>query len=317
MMRVRFILLVALALGCGEPADPDAGTPNDAGEDGGAPPGDAGGPDSGDLDAGTDAGPLVCDDGFADCDAVPTDCEVELTSDPLHCGACDMACPVPTGAVATCEESTCGFVCDRGALDCDGLPDTGCEVDPMTDAAHCGACDLACGTGQTCMAGACVGPRRVFVTSGTVVPSMLGDLATADAFCQSSARAVGFAGDYRAWLSAGTESPSTRFARSAMGYVRVDGASVATDWADLTDGSLGASPSIDETGAMAPLDCDVLTATWVTGAGRFDAACSNLMGTGRRGGMFGLPGRTDNQYTQGCLATIACNRPARLYCFEQ
>lgn len=280
MMRRSFALVALLALGCGEPADPDAGVANDAGEDGGAAPRDAGafdagGEDAGAVDAGVadagapdagpDAGPLVCADGFADCDDVPTDCEVELASDALHCGACG----------------------------------------------------LACGPGQTCTAAACVGPRRVFVTSGTVVPSMLGDLATADAFCQTSAHAVGFAGDYRAWLSAGTESPSTRFSRSAMGYVRVDGTSVATDWADLTDGSLGASPSVDETGAMAPLDCDVLTATWVTGAGRFDAACSNLMGTGRRGGMFGLPGRTDNQFTQGCLATIACNRPARLYCFEQ
>ncbi|XXY19055.1 hypothetical protein WME88_05300 [Sorangium sp. So ce216] len=47
---------------------------------------------------------IACDAGFADCDGAPsTGCEVELASDPFHCGACGTSC-----SGGACEEGTCG-----------------------------------------------------------------------------------------------------------------------------------------------------------------------------------------------------------------
>lgn len=47
---------------------------------------------------------LRCDDGYADCDGTAfTGCEVELASNPFHCGACGNSCE---GGL--CENGTCG-----------------------------------------------------------------------------------------------------------------------------------------------------------------------------------------------------------------
>ncbi|MCB9634292.1 MAG: putative metal-binding motif-containing protein [Sandaracinus sp.] len=48
---------------------------------------------------------VACAVGFEDCNGDPSDgCEVELASDPRHCGACDAACP---GASDACVSSLC------------------------------------------------------------------------------------------------------------------------------------------------------------------------------------------------------------------
>ena len=82
-----------------------------------------------------------CNDGLACCAGACLD----LLDDPLHCGACDIACPVPANAAAICTMSNCGLgACADGFANCDGDAANGCEVDLLADTAHCGGCATAC-----------------------------------------------------------------------------------------------------------------------------------------------------------------------------
>jgi hypothetical protein len=106
---------------------------------------DAHRPDGGDGDTsvdvpdaetsdGTPDGPPACPPGRTRCG---TDC-VDVTSNPVHCGGCDLACPE-------------GLVCNEGgcASGCSGLL-TLCGaacVDTATSAEHCGSCDRRCPDG--------------------------------------------------------------------------------------------------------------------------------------------------------------------------
>lgn len=76
----------------------------------------------------------ACASGFADCDGSTTNgCEANLATT-THCGACGMACPLPSGprAVARCSASggvsACGLVCESGFVDCDRNVANGCEA---------------------------------------------------------------------------------------------------------------------------------------------------------------------------------------------
>ncbi len=101
-----------------------------------------------------------------------------------------------------------------------------------------------------CPADAARPERTVFVTSATFKGN-LGGLAGADAKCQAEAdgpASVVPAGTYLAWLSDGTDSPDTRFTKSSHPYLLPDGAKIAEDFADLTDGSILHPINIDPTG---------------------------------------------------------------------
>lgn len=67
-------------------------------------------------------------------------------------------CAIP-GAKLYCQNLACVLdECLPGHLDCDGLANTGCEIDPVGDPNNCGACNVVCsnanGTGS-CVGGAC------------------------------------------------------------------------------------------------------------------------------------------------------------------
>ncbi|MCO4772992.1 MAG: hypothetical protein KDA24_23365, partial [Deltaproteobacteria bacterium] len=92
--------------------------------------------------------------------------------------------------------------------------------------------------------------KLVFVTS-TRQNGALGGTSGADAVCQTRANAAGLGGTYKAWISGSSysSSPASRFTRStSVPYVRVDGALVANNWADLTDGTIANPINIDEFG---------------------------------------------------------------------
>ena len=86
-----------------------------------------------------------CDTGFDDCNGGAHDgCEVDLSTDDLHCGVCRNAC-VASGGDASCVEGGCAITeCTDGFGDCDERYDTGCEVPLVATLGHCGECFNEC-----------------------------------------------------------------------------------------------------------------------------------------------------------------------------
>jgi serine/threonine protein kinase len=90
-----------------------------------------------------------------DCNGDISDgCEVDLKTDPAHCGACQKACGSEGAKKVACEESQCKLTCKAGRGDCDQAPANGCETDLLSDAKNCGRCGFACADGA-CGEGLC------------------------------------------------------------------------------------------------------------------------------------------------------------------
>ena len=164
------------------------------------------------------------------------------------------------------------------------------------------------------MSVATFGNNIVFVTS-TTFQANFGGLAGGDAICQQRAAAAGLPGNYLAWLSTSTVNASNRLIHSISPYERVDGVLVASNWADLTDGSL--ANTISRTESNATLSAGLVwTAT--TGAGNYTGnSCadwtSNFLvitaGTG------GLSNTSNSNWTNS--GSTACSGTARIYCIQQ
>lgn len=102
-----------------------------------------------------------CRPGFADCDGAKgggPKCEINLRTDPKHCGACGNVCSFPN-ASATCVSGACAIgACNAGFANCDGNAANGCEANVASSLAHCGGCGNACAPANAtgvCSAGAC------------------------------------------------------------------------------------------------------------------------------------------------------------------
>jgi hypothetical protein len=102
---------------------------------------------------------VVCETGFDDCDADPTDCEANVASDPANCGTCGNGCIARANAAPSCSGGTCGLgACNAGYEDCDGFAETGCEAHLMTSEGNCMTCGNACAANQVCAQGTCLVP---------------------------------------------------------------------------------------------------------------------------------------------------------------
>ncbi len=159
------------------------------------------------------------------------------------------------------------------------------------------------------------GPCRVFVTS-TQYGGVLGGLAGADALCQTRASQAGLPGTYKAWLSDGTASPSTRFVRSRGPYRLLDGTTIARGWADLTDGSLAAPIDVTESGNAVANSTGVWTHTEPDGTARGgDDHCGNWGSATGDGDIGTHTSPSNDRWTQDAVA--GCNNGQHLYCFQQ
>lgn len=96
---------------------------------------------------------------------------------------------------------------------------------------------------------------RIVFTTSTISTGNLGGVTGADALCASEASGAGLPGTYLAWIadSDPSSAPAVRFNQAApLGFVRTDGAVVADNWADLTDGSIQNPLNISAGGTPVP-----------------------------------------------------------------
>jgi len=238
--------------------------------------------------------------------------------DVSNCGGCGKVCPIVAGASGTCTGGVCGFACYTDRADCNKLASDGCETSLLDSHDHCGACGKACGTTEICAAGACVVPRRVFITSTTHTGN-LGGAAGADVICQTRATAASLGGTWRAWVSGGG-TVAGRFIHHTVPYVRLDGKRIASNWTDLTDGTIGAAITIDEFGASVGT-VQTWTGTLADGTQPSTGANDCLdWSTGSKStfGHIGSTARLDSWWSWTEFPSVAdCNVDLRLYCFEQ
>jgi hypothetical protein len=90
---------------------------------------------------------ISCTAGFADCDGNPANgCEVNLTTDPNHCGACPNVCS-KTNGTSSCSSGNCGITCNAGFGNCDGSAANGCETNLTNDVNNCNGCGAKCANG--------------------------------------------------------------------------------------------------------------------------------------------------------------------------
>ena len=74
---------------------------------------------------------VECKDDYANCDQEhDTGCEVPLLEDPEHCGECGLVCEsTAVSQVGICLLGLCAETeCPEGAIDGDGMPGNGCEI---------------------------------------------------------------------------------------------------------------------------------------------------------------------------------------------
>jgi hypothetical protein len=94
---------------------------------------------------------LGCQSPLVPCGDVCT----SLDTDPENCGACNNLCPRLPSADATCTAGACGWECDDGTKDCNGVAGDGCEAELADDRENCGACGNECESDLECVNGVC------------------------------------------------------------------------------------------------------------------------------------------------------------------
>ncbi len=184
--------------------------------------------------------------------------------------------------------------------------------------------------------------RIVFATSATVAGDT-GGLAGADMECDLAAANAGLPGTYLAWLCDGAMAPADRMTQFPGPYVRTDGAPIASDFTDLTDGTLTNPINRDEFGADLAASATTTAWTFATSDGTCEIITYPSPGTGPcppatncEANCSATPAIPGSGWTspaneaQGVLgdinatnsnwsgqATNVCDSTARLYCVQQ
>lgn len=143
-----------------------------------------------------------------------------------------------------------------------------------------------------------------------------GGIAEADLRCQNHADASQSprvkGRKFVAWVSTAASSVASRFPKGTKAYVRPDGAKIANDWSDLTDGDLMNGISLNEDGAPPGGSDRVWTGTNNNGTSSNDTCggWKDLQEQGQRGNLGGAGGGWSN------IDDVGCGNAAHLYCFE-
>lgn len=102
-----------------------------------------------------------CDPGFSDCDGDSANgCEINVQSDPHHCGGCNADCFGTSAQNWDCVQGACQLSsCAQGTADCDQSAGNGCEADVTSDVKNCAYCGHVCNIPHAvakCSASKCV-----------------------------------------------------------------------------------------------------------------------------------------------------------------
>ena len=129
------------------------------------------------------------------------------------------------------------------------------------------ACTLTMSAAHTAVAHFRPNMNIAFVSDGTLVPGTIGSsLATADAFCASSAKAAFLGGTvWKAWLSTSAATTNinaaTHVGASTTGWIRIDGRPFATSMANLQAGKIYYPLRLTELGNDRSLAYAVMSST--------------------------------------------------------
>lgn len=166
-------------------------------------------------------------------------------------------------------------------------------------------------------------PRtRIVFASDTGYRGNLGGLAGADGLCNDMAAAGGLpSGDYRAWMSDATDSPSTRFTHDGGPFQLPDGGIIAQDWADLVDGELNDAIAVDFWGEFIDVAAFVWTNTDWRGeivSTSSEENCSSWTNPDpeQMGGVGRMHWGGENWTYAGTAVSCADEEPF-IYCFQQ
>lgn len=152
----------------------------------------------------------------------------------------------------------------------------------------------------------------------------IGSVSAANTVCQNAAVAAGVGGTYYAWISDGTNSPSSgtyAFTHSTVPYQDINGNTIATSWTTLTSGTL--SHGIEYTASNAT-ESGVKVWTNVSTSGGSTTPGSSTTGncaawtnkTSSDKGNYGLSNSTTSTWTAD--TNVACNSGSTyVYCFQQ
>ena len=163
--------------------------------------------------------------------------------------------------------------------------------------------------------------KLAFVTVNQYPPNF-GGIAGGNKICQQEASAAGLPGQYDAWLSDDNlNSPSITFVQPAVPYVNLVDALIASNWANLTSGTLSypmdVFPSFSPPlliGADAGLS--VWTGTNYDGTYLTGYTCNSWTNNTSGFASVGSSGATNSEWTYNTF--LPCNSGgANLYCFQQ
>jgi hypothetical protein len=155
----------------------------------------------------------------------------------------------------------------------------------------------------------------VFVSS-VEVQADFGGVEAGDAICQAEAEGHPFvipAGKYLTWLSDGVDSPDTRFTKYTDPIVLLDGTEIASDYTDLTDGTLNHPINLDAEGRRLGKSFH-WTGTNTDGTVAGSAHCAGWTSKEVRGA-FGNTAQTGSAWS--IYQVRGCWTKYRLLCFQQ